>query len=112
MVELAQRHPHTPLICGHIGSTWELAIRTIRAQSNLYGDLGGNDPCAGLVEMAVRELRAERVLYGSDIGGRSFASQLTKVYGAQIPEAARRLILGDNLRRLLTPILKAKGLPL
>lgn len=112
LVELAQRHPQVPLICGHIGSTWELAIRTIRPLPNLYGDLGGNDPTAGLVEMAVRELGAERVIYGSDIGGRSFASQLGKVFGAQIPEAARRLILGDNLKRLLTPILKAKGLPL
>lgn len=112
LVELAQRHPQTPMICGHVGSTWELAIRMIRAQPNLYGDLGGNDPCAGLVEMAVRELGAERVLYGSDIGGRSFASQLGKVYGAQIPEANRRSILGDNLQRLLTPILKTKGLPL
>jgi predicted TIM-barrel fold metal-dependent hydrolase len=59
--------------------------------------------------MAVRELGAERVIYGSDAGGRSFASQLAKVTGAEIPESARRLILGENLRRLLTPILKAKG---
>jgi len=59
--------------------------------------------------MAVRELGAERVIYGSDAGGRSFASQLAKVTGAEIPEATRRLILGENLRRLLSPILKAKG---
>jgi predicted TIM-barrel fold metal-dependent hydrolase len=59
--------------------------------------------------MAVRELGAERVIYGSDAGGRSFASQLAKVMGAEIPEAARQLILGENLRRLLAPILKAKG---
>jgi len=49
------------------------------------------------------------VIFGSDAGGRSFASQLGKVMGAEIPEAARKLILGENLRRMLTPILKAKG---
>jgi hypothetical protein len=59
--------------------------------------------------MAVRELGAERVLYGSDAGGRSFASQLAKVLGAEIPGNARRLILGENLKRLLRPVLKAKG---
>jgi predicted TIM-barrel fold metal-dependent hydrolase len=60
--------------------------------------------------MAVRELGCERVLFGSDAGGRGFASQLAKVQGADIPEAARRLILGANLRRLLTPILRDKGM--
>jgi hypothetical protein len=29
--------------------------------------------------------------------------------GADISEAARKLILGENLKRLLTPILEAKG---
>jgi uncharacterized protein len=60
----------------------------------------------------VRELGPERVIYGSDVGGRSFASQLAKVMGAEIPAAARPLILGENLRRLMLPILQAKGLRL
>jgi predicted TIM-barrel fold metal-dependent hydrolase len=77
---------------------------------NVSADLAGSDPVAGYTEMAVRELGAERVIYGSDVGGRSFASQLGKVYGANIPEAARQLILGENLKRLLTPILDAKGI--
>ena len=63
----------------------------------------------GAVEMAVRELGAQRVVYGSDAAGRSFATQLGKVMGAEIPEPARRLILGENLRRMLTPILRSKG---
>jgi hypothetical protein len=62
--------------------------------------------------MAVRELGAERILYGSDCGGRSFASQLAKVVSAEIPEEARRKILGANLRRILFPILRAKGVRL
>ena len=50
------------------------------------------------------------VIYGSDAGGRSFASQLAKVYGADIPDAAKQLIFCDNLKRLMTPILQAKGI--
>jgi predicted TIM-barrel fold metal-dependent hydrolase len=82
----------------------------VRGLPNVTIDLGGFDPTAGVVEMAVRELGARRILYGSDVPGRSFASQLAKVVGADIAEADRRLILGENLRRLLTPILDAKGI--
>ncbi len=110
LVELAARHPATPIICGHTGGDWERGIRAIRASKNLYADLAGSDPVAGYTEMAVRELGAERVIYGSDAGGRSFASQLGKVFGAQIPDAAKQLILSGNLRRLMTPILQRKGI--
>lgn len=110
LAELAQRHPRARLICGHTGGTWELGIRAVRAAGNVSVDLAGSDPTAGLTEMAVRELGAGRVLYGSDAPGRSFASQLAKVTGAQIPERARQMILGQNLRRLLMPILKRKGI--
>ena len=109
LAELAARHPDAILVCGHSGGDWELGIRAIRPYKNVYADLAGGDPTAGFTEMAVRELGAERVLYGSDAGGRSFASQLAKVYGARISDDDKRLILGGNLRRLLTPILKSKG---
>jgi hypothetical protein len=72
LVTLARRFPEVPIICGHTGGTWELGIRAIRAQTNLYADLAGSDPTAGITEMAVRELGASRVIYGSDCGGRSF----------------------------------------
>jgi uncharacterized protein len=107
---LARRHPRAQLVCGHTGSNWEMGIRAIRDCPNVTVDLSGSDPCAGMTEMAVRELGADRVLFGSDAGGRSFASQLGKVYGAQIPDKAKKLILGENLRRLLLPILTAKGM--
>ncbi len=112
LAELALRHPNVSLVCGHTGGDWERGVRAVRPHKNVCVDLAGFDPTAGVTEMAVRELGAERVLYGSDVGGRSFASQLGKVLGADIPESAKKLILGENLKRLLTPILKAKGVRL
>src|SRR5262249_27484813 len=106
---LAARHPRASLICGHTGGDWEQGIRAVRAHRHVAVDLGGGDPVAGITEAAVRELGAERVLYGSDAGGRSFASQLAKVQGAHISEEAKQLIFAGNLKRLLGPILKAKG---
>ena len=42
-----------------------------------------------------------RILYGSDSGGRSLGSQLAKVHGAAIPDEAKRLIFGENLKRMI-----------
>jgi predicted TIM-barrel fold metal-dependent hydrolase len=110
LVELARRHPRATFICAHTGGDWERGIRIIRAAKNVSAEIAGFDPASGVVEMAVRELGAERVIYGSDVGGRSFASQLAKVVGAEIPDDAKKLILGGNLRCLLAPMLQAKGI--
>jgi predicted TIM-barrel fold metal-dependent hydrolase len=110
LAEMAKRHPKAKLICGHTGGDWERGIRAIRDQRHVPVGIGGSDPTAGFVEMAVRELGPERVIYGSDVGGRSFASQLAKVQGANIADRAKRLILGENLKRLLLPILRDKGI--
>ncbi len=107
---LAALCPQAKIIAGHTGGQWELGIRAIRRRENLWAGLGGSDPTAGMAEMAVRELGARRVLYGSDCPGRSFASQLAKVLGAEIAPEEKRLILGANLRRLLAPALAAKGI--
>lgn len=107
---LARRHPEAVLICGHTGSDWEIGIRAIQDCPNVSADLSGSDPTAGMTEMAVARLGAKRVLFGSDAGGRSYASQLAKVLGADIPDTSKKLILGENMRRLLRPIFERKGL--
>jgi predicted TIM-barrel fold metal-dependent hydrolase len=109
LVELARRHPDANFICGHTGGDWERGIRILRDSRNILAEVAGFDPTSGVLEMAVRELGPERVVYGSDVGGRSFASQLAKVMGADIAEPAKELVLGGNLRRLFAPILRAKG---
>jgi predicted TIM-barrel fold metal-dependent hydrolase len=110
VMELARRHPGVQLMCGHSGGDWERGIRAIRSNPNVLLEIAGSDPCSGFVEMAVRELGADRIVYGSDVGGRSYASQLAKVHAAAVSEEAKAAALGGNLRRLLGPILKAKGL--
>src|SRR5258708_2271785 len=109
LVELARRHPDANFICAHTGGDWERGIRILREAKNISAEVAGFDPTSGVLEMAVRELGPERVVYGSDVGGRSFASQLSKVMGADIPDSAKELVLGGNLRRLFAPVLRAKG---
>jgi hypothetical protein len=76
-------------------------IRTIRDAENVLEEIAGSSPTSGCVEMAVRELGTERLIYESDVVG--------KVLGAQVPNSAKELILGGNLRRLLTPVPRTKG---
>ncbi len=109
LAELADRHPDARLICGHTGGDFELGIRAVKHSPNVHIGIAGSDPTAGFTEMAVRELGADRVIWGSDASGRSFASQLGKVVGAQVDEAAQEKILHTNLRQWLAPALKAKG---
>ena len=108
LARLAARHPNATFICGHTGGDWEKGIRAIAPLENVYADLGGGDPTSGFTEMAVRELGADRVIFGSDIGGRSYGSQLAKVYGARISDEDKQKILSGNLKRILTPVMAAK----
>jgi uncharacterized protein len=111
LAELSARHRGVPIVCGHTGGgDWALGVRAIRTCPDLRADLGGGDPVYGEVEMAVRELGAARVLYGSDVNGRSFGSQIGKVLGADISVADKKLILRENLRALLQPALRRKGI--
>jgi hypothetical protein len=110
LAALARRHPDVRLMCGHAGGDWERGIRAVRSTPNVLLEIAGSDPTAGFVEMALRELGPERIVYGSDVGGRSYGSQLAKVLGAAVPDEAKALALGGNLRRLLAPLLQAKGL--
>ena len=110
LVEVAARYPDYPMICGHVGGDWELGIRAVRGSKNISMGLAGGYPTRGKIEMAVRELGAERMIWGSDVPGRSFSTQLGKVHGAAISEKQKALIFSQNLRRLMLPILKEKGI--
>lgn len=110
LVVVAKRYPDYPFICGHTGGDWELGIRAVREQKNISVETGGSFPTVGFVEMAVRELGSDRVIYGSDVTGRSFASQLAKVHGAAVSDDVKAKIFSENLRRIMSPMLKKKGL--
>ncbi|MEW6358528.1 MAG: amidohydrolase family protein [Planctomycetota bacterium] len=101
MAILAQKFPNAKLIFGHAGGDWEHGIKALRRFPNVLIETAGGNPEAGFVEMAVREVGAERVVYGSDAAGRSYASQIAKVYGADISKKERELILGKNMEKAL-----------
>jgi len=98
---LARRYPEQKFICAHAGGEWERGIRAVRSHVNVLVETSGFDATAGFIEMAVRELGSRRIVFGSHLPSRSLGTELAKIIGADISEQDRRLILGENFRRLL-----------
>ena len=101
MREMALRHPGVTFLWGHAGSDYEYGVKCALGLDNVLMDIGGNEATNGYTELLVRYLGAERVAYGSDATGRSFASQLAKVYGADITAGERDKILYGNAATLV-----------
>lgn len=109
VVTLSRRHPGVPLICGHSGGDWEIGIRAIRPYPDILLEFAGSDPHSGAVDLAVRELGVERIVWGGHGSSRSYATELAKVFDADLTHEQRQLILGGNLRRVWARIFRARG---
>ena len=105
LAELSARYPEQKFVCAHAGGEWERGIRAVRNSPNILVETSGFDATAGFIEMAVRDLGAERIIFGSHLPTRSLGTELGKVIGADISERDKKLILGENFRNLLRPIL-------
>ena len=106
LAELAARFPEQKFVCAHAGGEWQRGIRAVRESKNILVETSGFDATAGFIEMAVRELSAERIVFGSHLPSRSLGTELGKILGADVSEQDKRLILGENFRTLLRPILR------
>ncbi len=110
VAELASRFPDVPIICGHQGADWELGIRAIRPHKNVLMEFSGMDPESGAVDFAVKELGADRLVWGCHAPSRSFSNELSKVYDSEMTKTERKLIFGENLRRISASIHRRKGI--
>jgi predicted TIM-barrel fold metal-dependent hydrolase len=111
---LAAEYPDVPIILAHMGKhdTWffEGALMLARKRDNVY--LSTSNTRREFVARAVEEIGAERLIWGSDwsmqhgiLGLRQgfdvHAINLDVVRQAGLSEDEQRLILGENLARLL-----------
>lgn len=104
LLPIARAYPGARIILGHSGVTWrgyEQAIVVARQAPNTYLDLSGSQAHRGILERCVAEVGAERILFGSDMPYLEAAAPLGRVLAAQLPEAAKALILRGNFCRLL-----------
>ncbi len=102
--EIAPDYPRANFVIGHAGNTpveRAQAIAAAQANPNVYLETCSTFRNPGVIEQLVNEAGADRILYGSDTPLMDPRPQLGKIITAQISDAAKRLILGENARRLL-----------
>ncbi len=102
--EAAARFPGAQFVAGHAGNTAQYRQQCIEAAqqcANFFLETCSTFRTPGAIEELVAGAGAERVLYGSDLPLMDPRPQLGKIITASISEAEKRLVLGENARRLL-----------
>lgn len=92
----ALRHPGVDFFWGHASGDVEYTIKLACGLPNIYLDIGGCEATNGYTEMLVKYVGADHIVQGSDGTGRSFASQLAKVYAADISAEEKAQIFYKN----------------
>lgn len=100
IAKAANLFPRTTLICAHIcgGGDWEWSIKALRNAPSVFFDTSGSNADEGTVELAVNTLGADRVLFACDL---SMTASVGRLRGAQISESDRRMVFGENMKRIL-----------
>lgn len=112
VAQLAERFPDVPMICGHAGGDWQLGMRAIRPYPNVLVEFSGSDPHSGQVDDMVATLGVDRLVWGGHGPTRSYSTELSKVFDADLTDLQRRRILGGNVRRLAARIFSRQGIRL
>ena len=101
--DLAAEFPRTTLILGHSGgeeAALREAIRVAANHDNVYLDTACSYVWYGAIEAMVRGATAKKVLYGSDAYWNSMEAAVGRIALADISEEEKRLILGENAKRI------------
>lgn len=104
VADIAPRYPRANFVLGHSGNTpieRAQAIAAAQAHPNVYLETCSTFRIPGVIEQLVNEAGADRVIFGSDLPLMDPRPQLGKIITAQISDAAKRQILGENAQRLL-----------
>lgn len=98
---MARKFPGVNLIMAHMGlpDAFDTALRLVKSLDNLYLDTAGVDPQA--IKKAIKEVGAEKILMGSDTPWGRFELSFHAVETATSDPYERRLIMGENIARLL-----------
>ncbi len=100
--DIANRFPDIPFILHRPDYRNRQYLPLLKSTPNLYVSLAPNFAPYRGIETIVRECGAERILYGSDAPWMPFGHQLGRVLFADIPEKAKKKILIENPKRVLS----------
>lgn len=104
LAQAAQRFPKARFVAGHSGNVEPArgqAIAAARRCPNFYLETCSTYRSPGVVEELVREAGADRVLFGSDTPLMDPRAQIGKIITADLTDAEKRMVLGENAMRIL-----------
>ncbi len=82
---------------------WNRAIMAAQRYTNLYLETASSTIDANFVETAVRALGPEKIIFGTDMPLLDPWTQVAKIRETKLTAAARDLIFGGNIARLIGP---------
>ena len=98
---MARAVPESTLIAAHSNGNWrKLITKASAVPDNIFFDISGGYPERTMVRKLVDCFGSKRILYGSDAPGRSFGSQLSKVFSAGLSDCEINDVLYENARKI------------
>ena len=95
--ELAELFPQATIIMAHMFGDF---LQTAYNHQNIY--LQTTDmPRKEIIQKAIKELGAERIIMGSDSPYISMETEFEKIQSLDISDNEKKLIMGDNMSRIL-----------
>jgi len=87
-----------------IDMTGYKGITIAKKHSNLYLDTTSSSMDLGMVEQAVKAIGPKRIVWGSDLPFLDQWYEIEKIRSAEIDVESKKLILGENINRLVSEI--------
>lgn len=103
MEELAQKYPNIAFFLDHAGSSFDTAqayAELAEKYDNVYLQLTFTSVPEGMIEYLCRRGLAHKTLYGTDAPMRDARPQLGWVVYADVSAEDKKLILGENMKRI------------
>ncbi len=99
--EIARNFPDVPVLIAHMGTVWNVmeAILVAKRNDNIYLETSSTQLIE--VRMAYRDVGPQKIVMGTDWPGSDFEMERLKMRKAIPNEADRRLVEGENIKKLL-----------
>jgi predicted TIM-barrel fold metal-dependent hydrolase len=101
---MCEHYPNLPIILGGVSGAASVLIPLMKRRSNLYIEISKCYVHQQPVRFLSEQVGIERVLFGSGLPFTGPGPAMTEVHYAQVSETDKRLVAGDNLRRLLAEV--------
>jgi len=104
VADISTRYPEISFLLAHSGGDFPTArerLPLVRERGNVYLEITLTPVTYGVIEYMVRNVGAEKVLFGTDAPMRDPIPQFGWMCYARCSDEELRLMLGENMRRIL-----------